>query len=552
MSTLLNGPQPPEDAPLFYRGLFLLLTPIRLVRQRTAVNLTASYVAMAVLTAALLLGVLYAMIFWAPLGRVFGLQNLTMDATLGEAARTYSHWLDPDDVASLLETSDEEVASTELAIRLDQIVAGEVPGFDPATTGDVPRVDHAAIVSLAGDILATDDQTWMATGSRVTDFERATTREVTARSLMLNGLPDPAWGDLYSMAVVDERTSAAFPLITDEGEVVAILVLEGNPIWDVLGFDSRGALLREQAIEFVRLISIVAIPAIVVAIPFGWWRSRSISRRLERLAAAADAMAEGDLDTRVTVSKPDEIGRLGERFNEMASTIETNERIRRAFISNVSHELRTPLTIIQGTVERQLDHPARSDAELNESLRLVLRESDMLERMVSDLFTVTRGHERSLRLDRKAFNFADVARETVAGVQDLAWSQSRVSIESLVGEDLPLVMADPIRIRQVLNNLIYNALRHTPEGGLVVVQATRSDRFLEASVSDTGAGIPNEEIDLVFERYYRAERGIRHDDGSGLGLSVVQQLVRAHGGDVAVESARGTGTTFRFTLPLAS
>ena len=549
MSSLLNGPRQPRNASLLYRVTFLLLTPIRLVRQRTAVNLTASYVAMAILTAALLLGVLYAMIFWPPLGRMFGLQNLTMDATLGEAARTYSHWLDPDEVESLLETPG---ADAELAGRLDQIVAGDVPGFDTTTTDDVPRVDHAALVSLGGDIVATDDPTWMAPGTRVTDFERATTREVTARSLMLNGQPDPAWGDLYSMAVVDERTSAAIPLISDDGKVVAILVLEGNPIWDVRGFDSRGDLLRQQAIEFVRLISIVAIPAIVVAIPFGWWRSRSISRRLERLAAAADAMAEGDLATRVAVSKPDEIGRLGERFNEMAATIETNERMQRAFISNVSHELRTPLTIIQGTVERQLDHPARTDAELSESLRLVLRESDMLERMVSDLFTVTRGHERSLRLERRAFNFAELARETVAGVQNLAWSQSRVSIESLVAEDLPLVMADPIRVRQVLNNLIYNALRHTPEGGLVVVQATPNERFLEASVSDTGAGIPNDEIDLVFERYYRAERGLRHDDGSGLGLSVVQQLVRAHGGDIAVESTRETGTTFRFSLPLAT
>jgi signal transduction histidine kinase len=547
MSSLLNGPR--RQGSRLYQALFLLLTPLRLVRQRTAVNLTASYVAMAVLTAALLLGVLYAMIFWPPLGRLFGLQNLTMDATLGEAARSYSHWLDPDEVDDLLDTPG---AEADLVHRLDQIVGGEVPGFGHGMTGDVPRVDHAALVTMEGDVVASDDPAWMEPGARVTDFERATTREVAARSLTLNGLPDPAWGDLYSMAVVDERTSAAFPLIDDDGEVVAILVLEGNPIWDVLGFDSRGDLLREQAIEFVRLISIVAIPAIVVAIPFGWWRSRSISRRLERLASAADAMAEGDLETRVAVSKPDEIGRLGERFNEMAATIETNERIRRAFIANVSHELRTPLTIIQGTVERQLDHPARTDAELNESLRLVLRESDMLERMVSDLFTVTRGQEHGLRLERKAFDFAELATETVAGVQNLAWSESRVSIESLVADDLPPVMADPIRVRQVLNNLIYNALRHTPEGGLVVVQATRKERFLEASVSDTGAGIPNEEIDLVFERYYRAERGVRHDEGSGLGLSVVQQLVRAHGGDIAVESARGTGTTFRFTLPLAT
>jgi hypothetical protein len=126
------------------------------------------------------------MIFWPSLGRMFGLENLTMDATLGEAARTYSHWLDPDDVQALLQTPGSDA---ELAGRLGQIVAGDVPGFDSTTAGDVPRVDHAALVSMAGDILATDDPDWTARGMRVTDFERATTREVTARSLMLNGCP---------------------------------------------------------------------------------------------------------------------------------------------------------------------------------------------------------------------------------------------------------------------------------------------------------------------------------------------------------------------------
>jgi signal transduction histidine kinase len=236
----------------------------------------------------------------------------------------------------------------------------------------------------------------------------------------------------------------------------------------------------------------------------------------------------------------------------MAATIETNDRVRRAFIANVSHELRTPLAIIQGTVERQLDYPSQAENDLESALLLIRRESEMLERMVSDLFTVTRGQEQSLRLDRKPFDFAMLSREVVAGVQELAWSQSRVSIESLAATNLPPVYADPIRIRQVLNNLIYNALRHTPEGGLVVVQAEAKAPYLEAAVSDTGNGIPNEEIGRVFERYYQAERGTRHDDGSGLGLSVVQQLVRAHGGNVHVTSIRGEGTTFRFTIPLAT
>ena len=176
----------------------------------------------------------------------------------------------------------------------------------------------------------------------------------------------------------------------------------------------------------------------------------------------------------------------------------------------------------------------------------------MLDRMIGDLFTLTRLRENMLRLERKAFNFSELASATVGGISTLAWTQSRVSMESLVPPDLPLVYGDETRIRQILNNLLYNSLRHTPEGGLVVLQAKPSGSMVEVAVSDTGVGIPEDEVEFVFDRYYQAERGNRHDDGSGLGLSIVKQLVRAHGGEVDVISRQGEGTTFRFTLPQAT
>jgi signal transduction histidine kinase len=176
----------------------------------------------------------------------------------------------------------------------------------------------------------------------------------------------------------------------------------------------------------------------------------------------------------------------------------------------------------------------------------------MLDRMIGDLFTLTRLRENMLRLERKAFNFSELASTTVGGISTLAWTQSRVSMESLVPPDLPLVYGDETRIRQILNNLLYNSLRHTPEGGLVVLQAKPIGSMVEVAVSDTGVGIPEDEVEFVFDRYYQAERGNRHDDGSGLGLSIVKQLVRAHGGEVDVISRQGEGTTFRFTLPQAT
>jgi signal transduction histidine kinase len=400
-------------------------------------------------------------------------------------------------------------------------------------------------------VIASDDPEWIAPGDPISEFTLDSTREVSARSLVLDGDTDPFWGGMYSMEVSHERTSAAYPLITEDGTNIGIIVLEGNPIRQVLGGQSRIELLRYFARQYRQFLWVVAIPAIVVAIPFGVWRARSISERLEKMASAADAMAEGDLETRIPVKQRDEIGRLAERFNEMAVTIETNDRMRRAFISNVSHELRTPISIIQGTVERQLEQPGQLNPADSRVYQLIQRESDMLGRMVNDLFTLTRLGEQNLRLDRKTLDFATLAQETVGGIRDLAWNQSRVSVESLVPPDLPPIFGDETRIRQILNNLLYNSLRHTPEGGLVVLQAKPQEAMILVSVSDTGRGIPEDEVDHVFDRYYQAERGRRHDEGSGLGLSIVKQLVEAHGGETSVESFVGQGTTFRFTLPQA-
>jgi len=552
VSAILNGPRMPDDASVATQILYWVLTPVRLFRQRTAVNLVVSYVAMALITITLLLCAIVAMILWPRLGQLLQFEEVAIDSYLGEQARAYAQWLDPERLAVAIEGDLDQQGSARLDEDLQAIVAAGVPGFEGAFEASFAfRVAHVAILDMDGMVVASDDPEWIAPGEPISEFNLKSTRGVAARTVTLDGELDPTWGTLYSLEVAMERTSASYPLIADDGQAVGVLVLEGNPIREVIGGDSRIELLRYFARQFREVIWYITIPAIVVAIPFGVWRARSISRRLERMAAAADAMAEGDLDTRISIKQRDEIGRLAERFNEMAATIEFNERTRRAFISNVSHELRTPLSIIRATVERQLERSEASNQAQIASFTVIDRESEMLERMITDLFTLTRIGEQSLRLERKAFDLADLASEAVAGIRDLAWSQSRVSVESLVPPDLPHILADHLRVRQVLNNLLYNALRHTPEGGLIVVQAKSAGSMVEVSVSDTGRGIPANEIEHVFERYYQAERGVRHDDGSGLGLSIVKQLVTTHGGEISVESREGEGTTFRFTLPQA-
>jgi signal transduction histidine kinase len=234
----------------------------------------------------------------------------------------------------------------------------------------------------------------------------------------------------------------------------------------------------------------------------------------------------------------------------MAEQIDRNDQARRAFISNISHELRTPVAIIKGTAERLLLQESSTDPETAEALDVIQHEGDMLIRLTDDLFTLARLEEHNLRLVTESVSVDEIAQDVLSAVSQLAWSQRKISVENLISPDLPNVSADPQRLRQIISNLVYNALRHTPEGGLVVVQARQVGNALEVSISDTGLGMSAETLANVFNRYYQSERNRRNGQGSGLGLSIVQQLVAAHGGEITAESQEGQGTTFRFTLPV--
>ncbi len=553
MKAVLTGNTLPADASVLTQIMYWVVTPVRLFRQRTSVQLIASYVAVALLTLILFFATILLTFFWAPVGQLFNIQDITIDVFLGEQARSYAHWLDPDELGAQLAEGLTPAQQAELTTQLGRITSGEVPGFDPAISdAHMLRIAHVAVIDRNGTIAASSDPEWIPAGSTIDDFGLKASREAASRSFELDGELDPGWRAYYSLAVSNERSAAAYPLMMSDGRAGGWIVLEGNPITSVIGGSTQSDFVRTFARQFLNVLWIFAIPALVVSIPVGIWRARSISRRLARLANAADAMAEGYLETRIRVSRRDEIGRLAERFNEMASHIEANDRIRRAFISNVSHELRTPVAIIDGTVERQLQHPEALAPGQVGVLQIIQKESRMLARLIGDLSTMTRIDEASLRLERRALDVARLADECVEGIRNLAWNESRVSIESLVPPDVPPVFADETRVRQIISNLLYNALRHTPEGGLIVLQARPLGDLVQISTSDTGRGIPPDALPNVFNRYFQAERGERHAEGTGLGLAIVKQLVEAHGGTISVESELGQGTTFRFTLPQAT
>lgn len=541
------------------RAWRFITTPVRFFRQRTLVQLMVSHVAVVLITFLLLNALVYAvMLGWLPGRQLFGLQDASQDMFLGERTRAMAVWLDVDELIAEHGSLDAPAAREALDEKLDLIVNDEVPGYQPRESAAIGSIDaywgiprSALVTDATGVVVVSTDPEVAEVDVPADAIQQTGVRHALLRSIDLHGLADPWSGIAYSVAVDNDVTSAATPIFTDDGRIVGYLAFQGYPLPEIFA-DARSQILRELTSSLLKTSWIYLIPAIIVAIPFAYLQARSTSRRLERLANLADAFADGDMHTRLRVTRHDEIGRLAERFNEMGARIEEEARTRRTFLSNVAHELRTPVAIIQGTAEQLEAGTIRSAREKERAIGLVNLEMQNLTRLIDDLSTLGRLEEAKLRLELQPINTHDISSEAVRGLKQVAWQQRKVSIENLVPPDLPLAFADPGRVRQIVHNLLFNALRHTPEGGLVVVQGAVSGDFVELSVSDTGIGIPPELLEQVFDRYYQAELSERRREGSGLGLHIVQQLVQAQGGRISVQSDVGEGTTFRFTLPLSA
>lgn len=259
--------------------------------------------------------------------------------------------------------------------------------------------------------------------------------------------------------------------------------------------------------------------------------------------AAADRVAGGDYAARVETRASGEVGRLVDSFNAMTTRLQATEAQRRNLLADVAHELRTPLAVIQGNVEGMLDGVYPRD---DERLGTLLEETTVMSRLLEDLRTLSLAEAGALRLHREGIEPAALVEDVVAAFAPRAAS---AGIELVAGSGVPSppeVDADPVRLRQVLENLVSNALRHTPRGGRVRVEATPRPGAVAFAVVDTGSGIAPEQLPHIFDRFWKsADSG-----GSGLGLAIAKSLVEAHGGEIAAESRTGRGTAMRFTIPL--
>jgi signal transduction histidine kinase len=232
----------------------------------------------------------------------------------------------------------------------------------------------------------------------------------------------------------------------------------------------------------------------------------------------------------------------------MAADLEYAEQLRRNMVADVAHELRTPLSNIQGYLEAIRDGMVEPTAA---AIRSLTEEAFLLSRLVNELQELSLAEAGELKLVYQAEDIIDLVRQGVTPWEPQLRARE-ISLSLVLPDDLPAINIDWQRVSQVLHNILENAVAHTPKGGTINVAANAKGKWVEVSVSDTGEGIPAEDLPHIFERFYRVDKSrARATGGSGLGLTIAKRLVEAHGGAITVQSKLGKGSRFSFTLPVA-
>jgi len=364
------------------------------------------------------------------------------------------------------------------------------------------------------------------------------------------------WGfvvvDVHGGVVLSSPIVAQFPRVFDRnvlvGEGIPINV-DGNRVGTYFNLDLRDGRRPPLPAQITRLYNTLiyaSIGAVLVSIFLGVILARSLTRTLRELTTATQQVARGDLEQQVPIRSNDELGELAASFNQMSSDLARSRDLRRQMTADIAHELRTPLTVVLGHTE------ALSEGELPpdpETFDIIYDETKRLNRLVEDLRTLSLSDAGELQLNFQLISPHELLqRSALARKQEAHANQIQLQIEA--ADDLPAVRVDPDRMTQVLVNLLDNALRYTPGGGLIILSAQMLVDRVKISVRDTGPGIPEEDLNHLFERFYRGDKSRqRESGGSGLGLAIAKSLVEIQGGQIEVTSVLGEGATFIIDLP---
>lgn len=294
-------------------------------------------------------------------------------------------------------------------------------------------------------------------------------------------------------------------------------------------------------------ILIAGVVALIIALGLGILFVRRLARPLEELRLAAEQIAQGKLEPRVSITTSDELGRLGQTFNQMAESLQRSEQLRRQLILDIAHELRNPLMIQQSHLELLLDNVVPPTPQ---QLQTIYEQNLLLGRLVRDLQLLALADAGELQILRIPTPFSEILQRVVTHIQP-ALEAKQIKLEAEIAHDLPTLAVDPQRIEQVLLNLLDNACRYTPSSGTIRLSALREDGVVHVRVRDGGPGIAPEDLPHIFERFYRGDKSrARSSGGTGLGLAIAKALIEAHGGKIWAENAPEGGACFHFTVPV--
>lgn len=340
----------------------------------------------------------------------------------------------------------------------------------------------------------------------------------------------------------DGSNVASAPIMVDGEKVGTVLVRVPGSETLLTKFDEDFRDKSYNAMIFAALI------ALIIAMVMGAIFARTIAAPVKKITNAAKALKEGDYSARTGMTGSDEIARLGNMFDLMADSVESNRKLERRLVTDVAHELRTPLMAIQSTVEAMIDGVFKPDAERLETLN---SEVQRLSRLVDALLKLSRLESRTKPIEQKKVDLTEMLSSVVQTHQAYI-HDAGLNLEFEYDPHV-CVFGDADLLRQATANLISNAVRYTPEGGTITIMARKGDLMGQIVVKDTGIGLTPEEAKLVFQRFWRADSGrARATGGLGIGLSVVKEIVEQHNGWVRVEGRPNEGACFTIYIPLYS
>ena len=385
--------------------------------------------------------------------------------------------------------------------------------------------------------------------------------------LLFNLLMSPPSGEMALMALFLGITAFISALAGYAAYRFGWIRLSPNLRWTLLGGYALASILTFFNVWFsaqlmfasnhdLMLAIVLLLFAGGIAMILGYFFTGTLTERILSLQEAAEKIAAGNLETRVPITGRDELSALAISFNQMAEQLQAADQkqreleiLRRDLVAWASHDLQTPLTSARAILEALSDGVVDEPEMVKRYLITAQKDILSLSALIDDLFQISQLDAGGFPLHRVPSSLGDLVSDTLESFSELAYRET-VKLDGKIEPDVDPVFMDTQAIGRVLNNLIGNALRHTPAGGSIQLRARRTGKGVEVSVRDTGEGIRAEDLPHVFERFYRGEKSRnRGTGGAGLGLAIAQGIVRAHGGDIRVESEPGKGTQFTFTIP---